>query len=359
MRVLALVCLLVTQTGCAWLVGADFDVHPRSPDSGAGTCSAPFDCVAESDAQFCARLGKSCESVTDTDNCCAPRTADCGTCADGIGCVDQVCKAPVCTTFDYLHALYTPWSRSMVQDMMVAGSTSGSIMYAPSQADCGFFLVFLADETAPGTGTYTSREVTELLTIAGLVSAEGTLSGDGLRFVAPTADRRSLVAVKRSGLQLTDFGPPSDADFTAINGWLARTTGSFHMPALSPDGLEIYYKVNDISASADGIYRATRRSTSVLFDAGARVAAFTPDYDYVTSISSDRLAIFLFKQFNSWVFTRNSTSDEFSNPNAPNPPPEIFGWNHKLVRQDCSTLVGEDSLPGGCQNEDIYFLYRQ
>jgi peptidoglycan/xylan/chitin deacetylase (PgdA/CDA1 family)/uncharacterized protein involved in high-affinity Fe2+ transport len=53
-------------------------------------------CATETDAAFCARLGKNCGSVSGTDNCGAPRdVASCGTCGEpntcGAGGVANVC----------------------------------------------------------------------------------------------------------------------------------------------------------------------------------------------------------------------------------------------------------------------------
>jgi endo-1,4-beta-D-glucanase Y len=48
---------------------------------GGGTANMCGTCAAETDAAFCARLGKNCGSVSGTDNCDASRTvSDCGTC---------------------------------------------------------------------------------------------------------------------------------------------------------------------------------------------------------------------------------------------------------------------------------------
>lgn len=46
----------------------------------------PTACTAETDAAFCARLGKNCGSVTAADNCGASRTATCGSCASPQTC---------------------------------------------------------------------------------------------------------------------------------------------------------------------------------------------------------------------------------------------------------------------------------
>jgi hypothetical protein len=56
-------------------------------------------CTPESNTVFCARLGKNCGSVSDTDNCGASRTvSSCGTCTSpqscGGGGIANVCGAP-------------------------------------------------------------------------------------------------------------------------------------------------------------------------------------------------------------------------------------------------------------------------
>jgi len=57
------------------------------------------ECTAETDAEFCGRLGKSCDPLSGDDNCGAPRTADCGTCAPpatcGGGGTPNVCGGPI------------------------------------------------------------------------------------------------------------------------------------------------------------------------------------------------------------------------------------------------------------------------
>jgi hypothetical protein len=72
--------------------------------SGARTCGGGgtpnvCSCGAESDAQFCVRLGKNCDVVTGVDNCGTNRTVNCGTCAGGARCgadgVANVCSGCV------------------------------------------------------------------------------------------------------------------------------------------------------------------------------------------------------------------------------------------------------------------------
>ncbi|AKU90874.1 hypothetical protein AKJ08_1261 [Vulgatibacter incomptus] len=54
------------------------------------TCS----CRTEGDDAFCARVGKNCGEVTRADNCGDPRTVDCGTCDDGLLCASNLCCQP-------------------------------------------------------------------------------------------------------------------------------------------------------------------------------------------------------------------------------------------------------------------------
>ena len=66
----------------------------RRTVSSCGRCTAPTvcntnnvcSCTPETDAAFCARQGKQCGAVIATDNCGATRTVVCGTCPVGVVC---------------------------------------------------------------------------------------------------------------------------------------------------------------------------------------------------------------------------------------------------------------------------------
>jgi hypothetical protein len=324
--------------------------------AGSGAAGAGGGCSPESDAQLCASLGKSCETASGTDNCGTTRTANCGTCPSTMGCVDQVCQTPVCSTFNYSSAPYTAGNRTGMEDVVIAASNGQSLVYGQSPGTCGSFNVYVADETAPDSGVYTPRDVTPWITTNNVINNEIGMSGDGLTLVLLSADRTTISSAQRSALQLIDFGTPSSADFKTINGFLTGTSGQFRAPVLSPDGRELYYTIANLSTAVNGIYHATRPSSTGLFPAGKLIPVLTADYEYVTGVSSDRLAIFVFKGFGGFVFTRTSTSGDFVNPNAPNTPPQLGGWLHKPF-QNCATLFFMTS-PGGCQNEDLYFGYR-
>ncbi|MBI5548961.1 MAG: DUF1566 domain-containing protein [Deltaproteobacteria bacterium] len=61
----------------------------------SGSCedATSCSCTAETDIVFCSRLGRSCGSVTDVDNCGSPRTVSCGLCAEGTCNLSGVCVA--------------------------------------------------------------------------------------------------------------------------------------------------------------------------------------------------------------------------------------------------------------------------
>ncbi len=184
------------------------------------------------------------------------------------------------------------------------------------------------------------------------------LTSDGLTLIVISADQTKLESAKRSELQLIDFDALSTADFDHVNAFVGGTAGKFRAPAISADGLELYYTINGLGAASDGIYGSVRPRTTVPFPTGTRITALTTEYEYVSAISSDRLTLFLFKSFSSVIFNRPSTSAEWSNPNAPASPPSIGGWDHKPFA-DCRTLVATASSASGCVNQDIYFFYRQ
>ena len=90
---------------CGSFRGPDNCGTTRTANCGACTfpesCGAvepnQCDCRAESDATFCARLGKDCGSITAPDSCGLTRTATCGACSGTNVCTDNVCAPPPCT----------------------------------------------------------------------------------------------------------------------------------------------------------------------------------------------------------------------------------------------------------------------
>jgi hypothetical protein len=329
----------------------------RGDSSRSDAPDADGPCIAESDAAFCARRGKNCEAVTDVDNCGAKRSANCGTCASGMGCVDRICKVPVCSSFTYAGAVYRPFSIDGTSDFAIATSAAGeSVLYAQSPAkDCSGAVTYLADEITPGGRTYTSRDLSKWLDTNGVTAQ--ALSGDGLTIVTISKDFRMFQSARRSALQLLDFGALTADDFAAVNAMLTGTA-LFRGGVLSADGVELFFTIFSGGAAIDGLYSAKRIASNVPFGAGSRLVGIDAAYTDVTGVSSDRLALFVFKPWAGFVFTRTSTTADFTNPNAPNAPPELAGWQHKPMA-DCVTLLATQSPGGGCVMEDILFQTRR
>jgi hypothetical protein len=227
---------------------------------------------------------------------------------------------------------------------------------------CGSFRLMVADETSPGSGTYTQRDVSAMFTSLGLVNAQDSyaITADGLTIIAASADRKRLLSTTRSAINLVDFGPASTADFDNVNAQTLNTSKIVISPTLSADGLELWYSLYNTSTSLydDAPYVSVRASAEVPFPAGTSANAPVSQYAIVEGISSDRLTLFVFDNFTGRVLTRTSTSQPFMNPNAPAAPPQIPAWQHKPLAS-CAKLVAMMASGGGCASEDVVLLTRQ
>jgi hypothetical protein len=327
----------------------------------ASSIDTPVACVPETDAELCTAAA-GCEQRTFTDKCGMSREVDCGTCTGGMGCVVGTCKTPLCTTFNYQVANFPNMSRSGVEDS-IGGATPDAqvILYVQTAGTtgCGNYHLVVADEVTPGSGTYTQRDVSATFTTLGLFNGQDgyTITADGLTIVAMTADRKAFKATKRSAINMVDFGTASDADFVNINQQTMGNSDVFRSPTLSADGLEFWYSVLRTGAP-EVPYYSVRTSTSVPFPAPTAAPAPVSTSTTPSGISADRLALFIWDgSFQGKVFTRASTSDPFTNPNAPAAPPTLTGWAQRPIA-NCTKLVGMTST-GGCANEDVIVLTRQ
>jgi hypothetical protein len=345
---------------CGGVSDTHVDARPASSDASESS-DASDACVPESDQAFCARQasGHACEQHAGLDNCGAQRQADCGACATGMGCVVGTCQTPVCTSFDYTVTALPAFTRANIQDAIAAATPDGQvvvILQTPTGATCGGLHLIIADEVAPGSGTYMHQDATTVLQNLQLYTGrEGhAITADGLTLIARSADSKRWLASKRSATQAIDFATGSDTDFAQINAQIAGTGATFRAPVISADGLEFVYKIESSDPAQRGIYIAVRDTASVPFPAGAKQSSPVGDYEFPTGISSDRLTLFMFDNFTGRVLTRTSTSQRFVNPNAPAAPPQISAWQHKPLA-DCKKLVAMSS-PGGCANEDVVLL---
>lgn len=348
--------LLAALCACGDVGVTHTDARPPVPDS-------PEACEPESDEAFCARQasGHACENHAGLDNCGAQRQADCGACADGMGCVVGTCQTPVCTSFAYTTAALPAFARASIEDAIAAATPDAQVLVylqTPTGSTCGSFRVIVADEVAPGSGTYTQHDATTVLQNLQLNTGQDghAITADGLTLIARSTDRKRWLATTRSAKQMLDFAAGDDTDFAQINAQIEGTAATFRAPVISADGLEFVYKIESGDAAQQGVYIAVRDTVSVPFPAGTKQVSPVADYEFPTGISSDRLALFMFDNFSGRVLTRTSTSQPFANPNAPAPPPQLSAWQHKPLA-DCKKLVAMTS-PGGCAAEDVVLLTR-
>jgi hypothetical protein len=295
------------------------------------------------------------------------RDIDCGACGNGQGCVLGECKTPVCSSFSYgTPTNVTAFTQAGIEDSMGAVTPDGkTVLYIKTKAGvCGSYGLIVADESAT-PGAYNQQDATSFLQGAGLFTGQDgyAITSDGLTIITTTTNRKALAAIKRPARDSIAFANPSSTDFAAINATIgAADAGQILSPNLSADGLEFFYTVIGYTGSdtdKNGIFNSVRTSTTVPFPAPTKMPApiNDPAHGSLTGVSSDRLAVFVFFNYQTRIFTRTSTSKPFENPNGSDPPPALPGWSYKPLA-DCSKLIGMYS-PGGCQNEDVVSLTRQ
>ena len=110
-----------------------------------GTCSAPetcgvfnanqCECKAETDTQFCTRLGKNCGSVTAANNCGVMRAVSCGACGSDTTCggagTPNVCgctadtDAQLCERFEFNCGAYATIDRCGASRQTTCGTCTG------------------------------------------------------------------------------------------------------------------------------------------------------------------------------------------------------------------------------------------
>jgi hypothetical protein len=308
----------------------------------------PDACVSETVEAFCERLGRSCEELSGEDNCGMARTVDCGACDLELGCVRGVCQAPECGSFSFVASPVPVVAREGIQDDLLAATPSGDTLIQQvtnSEGECGVpFRVFVNDRE---DGAYVAREIVGLPVEMDLFWGSTTMTPDGLTLVTARKDRTGFMSVSRSAVGVAEFAASAVDVFAAINADAAGAGYQVGNPALSADGLELYFTVPE-----QGIFVARRASTSEVFPLGERASEDVQAYEYVSGVSSDGLSLFLTRQFQTTVLSRPSTSsDEWTAASAP---PTVGGWS-VIPLAGCQQLVGIHS-PGGCAKEDVAFF---
>lgn len=322
------------------------------------SADAPTTCSPETDAAFCGRLDKTCESVTDTDNCGQARTAVCGTCSGAKpACVANVCAAPVCGTSFMAAPGTTVTSVTMAgkQSALLGASASGqSVLYLQATSLCvttGPASLTIGDEAVAGTLPYVTQSLDAVANLGGFSKGEETMTitADGLTIIGVATGGLSFSASKRSAVGATDFALAAPGDFVNINAALPASPASVSWPLLSADGLAFYYRVAGASdITVNGVYEALRASTAMPFPSATLMPGAVQTFDSISGISSDRMTVFVTKNFGTSLLTRDSLSQPFTAPTMSTPPGAAF----RVVPIAGCTAIGTCE-PGGCQNEAI------
>jgi hypothetical protein len=208
----------------------------------------------------------------------------------------------------------------------------------------------LADQRANASG-YAIADITRLPALAAFARIETTLtvSPDGNSIIGAALDHRGFIVSTRSRRGALDFAAPTRGSFAHLDAALPKGAW-IGWPVLSADGLAFYYKVQGSGhAEVDGTYESLRASTQVPFPPATRMPAEVQRWTAVTGVSSDRLTLFVTRDFGTQLLTRRSTSEPFT-PSLWTPPP---GSAYRVVPiAGCSALIGTCE-PGGCLHEDI------
>lgn len=340
--------LFLLLVGC----GSVSDNRQIADAQGSGSGSG---CVPETDAAFCTRVSKTCETVANMDNCGQARTADCGTCTGTDACEANVCEAPVCgTTFAAAGTIVDSLHVTRQTALAGASATGQSVLYLQTgaAAACGGFSLYIADEAVANTPPYVPQQLANL---GGFSRAEETLAlaPDGLTIIGASTDGRTFVESKRSAIGASDFSQPVTGDFVTLDAALPPAPATVRWPVLSTDGLAFYYQVVGATVVAmNGEYEALRTSTAMPFPAGTRMPAsvqalLTADGG-ISGMSSDRMTAFVAVGFGTKLLTRTSLSQPFTAPTASTPP----GAAYRVVPISGCTAIGTCE-PGGCNNEAI------
>jgi hypothetical protein len=304
-------------------------------------------CVAETDAQLCARIN-ACEAVNVPDNCGAVRSVDCGACGGSNVCVQNQCQASQCSSFAFPNmSLATTINADGVQDALAAVSSDGMTVINQRRNCATSFTTLLIDNLGINTTTI-DLGASAAFSSTSLHTAERAfaMTGDGLTVVGANPTRTGFVASTRPAKGSSAFPLATNSLFTAIT---VTAPAILIDPAISPDGLRFYYSIlSSPNTAQNGIYEAVRASTAVAFPAGVKMGGDVQQFDAVNGVTADGMTLFVQKGFAVSALTRRSLKQQFTNPNAPAAAPVLPGFRTRPFG-DCAMLLG--TCTSGCNNE--------
>lgn len=323
--------------------------HP--PDAADDPDAGPAQCVAETDASFCARRAACEGDITGDDNCGHRRVAACGECGGTDVCLAGTCKAPVCSTFSFPRTtLMNELNAGGTQDAITGVSADGKTVLWQRRTSCSHsFSLWIADSN----GVFTLTDLSAHPALAPMsVGEEGALAltSDGLTIIGMSDDGTQFLQSTRPSVGSTAFGPASNADFVALN---ASTPTHLAYPAISSDGLAFYFSMSSNPDSAkNGLYETVRSSTTVPFPTATKLPGELQTFQSVNAVSSDRMTLFVQTPSDAvMAYSRRSLKAPFTNPNFTVAAPAVPGFRTRPLG-DCQTLIANYTTLG-CPGEDI------
>ena len=218
-----------------------------------------------------------------------------------------------------------------------------------ASGSCGLTQYWLYDGTFTPESYY-GVEITADVTSAGFDLNDGqllTLTPDGLTIVGRTP-AGVLQSVTRSARSPTafDFAPPTAAWFATIN-----FVGVIRDVAISNDSLFLFFVVQ---GSPSELWQAVRSGPAEAFGSPQKLAGTATDqvndgtFEAVTGAGAGGHTVYITKNFATYVFTRDQTTDPLALQNGASP--FAVWYAHPIF--GCERLLGTMS-PGGCAGEGI------
>lgn len=179
-------------------------------------------------------------------------------------------------------------------DWPLAITADGRVLHArgadPSQEQ--MLLSVPSAAALNGYDTFTLVDTADASAYPPIAPDVAALTLDGTTLIAATNSYDSIVELPLAGTQL---GSPAQGHFAQLNAALPQGGVLVDFVVLSADGLTFYYVISEAADSTqNGIYAATRSSTSAEFAAGALLSGNGMQLFWeITGVSSDDLTLFL------------------------------------------------------------------
>jgi cysteine-rich repeat protein len=251
-----------------------------------------------------------------------------------------------------MSTVLTSVSMTGIQDLLAGAAIDGGTLLV-MRGSCGSTGPIWLFDGSIATGAYTGVDVTAGLSGLNLSEARFSMAPDGLTVLSalPGAGAYGVALRKRASRATTTFGAVQTAEFANVNSWAAAKSAAIILPALSPDGLSLFFTAT-VAGAADTHYEVTRAQAGGVFDTpGAPIGGNLIGWGAITASSADRLTVYADKNYRTDSFVRASLTAPFVKQTTT----QIQAIRVYPADAGCHKLVG-NSQPGGCLNEDIYVM---